>query len=929
MKQCFDVAVLGGGVAGVFSALTLANKGKSVVLITDKAFFLDEFTASIRPWLNGKQTPSPFSFSGKIFKNPTMQGDDLTVYKNADLKRHTFALLEECNISLVIDHQVCGLAGDGENACGVVLASKFGIEIVYANNIIDARVNQESTWYTMQLTRVLPFKSGNIEISDAQLKAYAVWGGEDNTSFVTFCAHSHKDAAFVAEKLLDSIKSIDAFSQANAYYSGYGLTAANQNSFLPDCKYANVHKIECEISMDVCARQLEDAEKFVEQSLGTVRWKSGGFDMEFIDVGKKIPACELSFLPSDDINAEFRMDRIEFDYEKYLPLYGSYDVAVVGGGSGGAAAASAAGRNCDSVVMIDRLPSAGGTQSYGLVYSYYHGYQSGYAALTSYHAISKLGGLSPLKRMIQFSIDIHQNNVDVISKAWACGAVAYDGRAQGVVFCHNSKLSVIRAKVMVDATGDGDYAAFAGAEYVLGSDYDGMLQDSSQWEIGGYTKDIDVVNQTIYSDYLRAVKLAHYKEGAYDYSVMLTPREGRRFNCDYNLSMRDVILGAHHDDCIALAQTDCDPHGVMSSQLSMMGLTPYHDEVFRIEVPYRSCIPKGIEGILLAGKAVGATQDASAYLRMGADIQNRGYAIGLLAADAAARNVSVRQADVCGTQKVLLNMQIINKENLSGIKRNIDTDDIIKKALSGDMKSFAKLLCLDREDVIDQLEHIYSKDQDILTAVALGWFQSASPLPLLVQRLWQLADNPKNLSYSDDHPWKEQNNKGGIMYNDYEPYWEANQIITVLGILGDKSALPAVRKVIEHTTSGGRPREDNTSVFKGRIDLKKIPHSDRIRVLDFAVRSLADEGLCMAIESLMDKNHLHGYITFKDNYLDSGLNSQPVYTELMVARMAARCKSKKGREKLQTLTKDVHYIIAKNAADELSGSAYKRNNTRF
>ena len=30
----------------------------------------------------------------------------------------------------------------------------------------------------------------------------------------------------------------------------------------------------------------------------------------------------------------FRMDRIEFDYEKYLPLYGSYDVAVVGGGSG-------------------------------------------------------------------------------------------------------------------------------------------------------------------------------------------------------------------------------------------------------------------------------------------------------------------------------------------------------------------------------------------------------------------------------------------------------------------------------------------------------------------------------------------------------------------------------------------------------------------
>ena len=48
----------------------------------------------------------------------------------------------------------------------------------------------------------------------------------------------------------------------------------------------------------------------------------------------------------------------------------------------------------------------------------------------------------------------------------------------------------------------------------------------------------------------------------------------------------------------------------------------------------------------------------------------------------------------------------------------------------------------------------------------------------------------------------------------------------------------------------------------------------------------------MAIEPLTDKNHLHGYITFKDNYLDSGLNSQPVYTELMVARMVHVVKAK-------------------------------------
>ncbi|WP_425283883.1 FAD-dependent oxidoreductase [Lihuaxuella thermophila] len=47
-----------------------------------------------------------------------------------------------------------------------------------------------------------------------------------------------------------------------------------------------------------------------------------------------------------------------------------------------------------------------------------------------------------------------------------------------------------------------------------------------------------------------------------------------------------------------------------------------------IEIPYRMLLPKGLDGILVIGKAISATHDALPAIRMQADLENLGRGSG-------------------------------------------------------------------------------------------------------------------------------------------------------------------------------------------------------------------------------------------------------------------------------------------------------------
>ena len=118
-------------------------------------------------------------------------------------------------------------------------------------------------------------------------------------------------------------------------------------------------------------------------------------------------------------------------------------------------------------------------------------------------------------------------------------------------------------------------------------------------------------------------------------------RESRRVIGDYRLTRDDVLNACRFDDEIALCGAPIEDHAAGPDTR-----WTYVPESGVYGIPYRCLLPKGVEGMLVAGRCFSATHDAHASARSMATCMEMGEAAGTAAALAAAsggtpRNVSV------------------------------------------------------------------------------------------------------------------------------------------------------------------------------------------------------------------------------------------------------------------------------------------------
>ena len=196
------------------------------------------------------------------------------------------------------------------------------------------------------------------------------------------------------------------------------------------------------------------------------------------------------------------------DYSVKLPLYRDVDVLVVGAGPAGIAAAVSAARNKAKVFVFDKWGCAGGMATMGGVGPFMTSFDSSgknqiirgiFEELVqamkamggaihpkeirgecSYSGYYKLGhdhvgpfDHEPFKiaaaEMIQESgaeMLLHTNFVDVLMEK---------NRIGGVVISNKAGVAAVKAKVVIDCTGDGDVAVRAGESFDLGRE-DGNIQ---------------------------------------------------------------------------------------------------------------------------------------------------------------------------------------------------------------------------------------------------------------------------------------------------------------------------------------------------------------------------------------------------------------------------------------------------------------------
>lgn len=211
-----------------------------------------------------------------------------------------------------------------------------------------------------------------------------------------------------------------------------------------------------------------------------------------------------------------------------------YDVAVLGGGPGGMAAAVSAARQGAKVVLVERLGYLGGQMASGLPF----------LAFLDMHKRQVVGGLAQKMvddlaaldgtaghRYCPFHLSTTTVNPfysRIVSFQWAkdygidllmhCEVTATtveDNTLTAVTVTGKGHDIEIRAKVFIDATGDGDVAYMAGAEYEKGQEGSGVLQPPSlMFNLGG-------VNFDKFSDFIAAhpeelpyhMGLTHVREG--------------------------------------------------------------------------------------------------------------------------------------------------------------------------------------------------------------------------------------------------------------------------------------------------------------------------------------------------------------------------------------------------------------------------------
>lgn len=175
---------------------------------------------------------------------------------------------------------------------------------------------------------------------------------------------------------------------------------------------------------------------------------------------------------------------IHNNYAAEMPVFGTYDVLVVGGGPSGICAAVSAARCGARVAVLERYGTLGGNMTIGNVGPFMGRVGPG----TIGREINRMAKTKmPLGRIAQ---DIENLEIELVK--WVSGAgvkillqcsvgdvLMEENAIHGVIASTPTGFQIFKGKVIIDATGNGLVAFKAGAPVKAGRDEDGLTQPVS------------------------------------------------------------------------------------------------------------------------------------------------------------------------------------------------------------------------------------------------------------------------------------------------------------------------------------------------------------------------------------------------------------------------------------------------------------------
>jgi hypothetical protein len=343
-----------------------------------------------------------------------------------------------------------------------------------------------------------------------------------------------------------------------------------------------------------------------------------------------------------------------------IPVAVETDVVIAGGGPAGALAAIAAGREGARVILMEAAPLLGGVMTGGGVHYYYLGVSGGLQdevdARTEQmnQRISRsTRGFHPDARKLVLHQMAQEAGVEVWLRTCVTGVVTEDGRVTGVIVDGEPGRVAVLCGVCIDATGGG---------FVEGREH--------MWR-------------------------APYDEGnrLHYCSPILGLRQSRQAVGDYTLTLDDMFLQQCFPDTVGKCSAHYDDHALDYAsdtyQVQVLAdVTGNRQTQLTCDVPYRSLLVSGIEGLLVAGRCISMTLAAQCCLRMQKDMHRIGEAAGIAAALAVRDGVTPRQISVEELQAELVKSGVLTQEEIADgaaeTLRGVRPPDELVRELTGE-----------------------------------------------------------------------------------------------------------------------------------------------------------------------------------------------------------------------------------------------------
>jgi hypothetical protein len=173
------------------------------------------------------------------------------------------------------------------------------------------------------------------------------------------------------------------------------------------------------------------------------------------------------------------------EHARQIPVTHTTDVLVVGGGIAGVMAATASGRSGAPTLLIERFGSLGGTGTAAMMNLFYVPYAASRGLVRElFDRLIRRGGAIP-GEFVVYDPELYkvaalemlaEAGVNVLLHTLVSDVVMDGAVLRGIVVENKSGRQAVLGRVTVDASGDADVAARAGAPYIKGREEDGKMR---------------------------------------------------------------------------------------------------------------------------------------------------------------------------------------------------------------------------------------------------------------------------------------------------------------------------------------------------------------------------------------------------------------------------------------------------------------------